>query len=165
MSKMSRDKGKRGERIVIDWLQPIVDAECKAAGVKRVLLQRNTIQSDCGGSDIVGLYWLAAEVKNCERQGPSDFEAWWKQCHEQATEGQTPVLFYTRAHQPVRVRLMGWIGGHVSCCDEPLESDLGLPALVDIGAEQFEAWFRARLGKALKQKLGFKPKYQGEWKG
>lgn len=152
MSKKSRDKGKRGERLIIDWLQPISDELHEAAGLKPVLLQRNTIQSDCGGSDIVGLRWLAAEVKNCESQGPALLDSWWQQCVEQTEEGQTSILFYTRARAPIRVRMLGWAGGHISGlpdAGEDAEPDLGVPLLVDISAEAFEIYFAQRLAHEL----------------
>jgi hypothetical protein len=147
MSKMARNKGKRGERAVIDWLQPILDEVCKKIGSKQVLLQRNTVQSDKGGTDIVGLDWLAAEVKNCESQGKANLASWWDQCDQQARDWSTsrqkmtPVLFYMRNHQPIRVRMMGWCGGH--------DTDVGLPCLIDISQEAFEAYFRVRAGVEL----------------
>jgi hypothetical protein len=142
MSKMARDKGKRGERNVIDWLQPILNELTTSKNVKQILLQRNTVQSDRGGTDICGLDWMAAEVKNCESQCKSNLDAWWKQCLEQAEEWSTrkqkltPVLFYMRNHQPIRVRMMGWVGGH--------DTEIGTPCLVDVTKEDFEAYFRLR---------------------
>src|SRR5438045_4158293 len=73
---MSRNKGKRAERQVIDLLQPIVDHCYKEAGLKPLLLQRNTVQSDQGGFDIIGLEWLALEVKH---QEILNVDAWWQQ--------------------------------------------------------------------------------------
>lgn len=141
MAKFARDKGKRGERLVIDWLQPIVDEVCDELGKSRVALQRNTVQSDEGGSDIVGLRWLAAEVKNVESQTPGNLLAWWAQCVDQAEEGQTPVLFYTKARAAIRVRMWGWVGGHF----DGLKICPGHACLVDLSAEDFEDFLRARL--------------------
>ncbi len=144
MSKKSRDKGIRGERLVIDWLQPIVDEVVNDLGLKSVSLQRNTIQSDKGGSDLHGLQWLAAEVKNCEADGPAAIDDWWEQCRAQAEEWSTerqpltPVLFYTRAHRPIRVRMFGWLAcGHAK--------GIFAGAVCDVSAEQFEAYFKLRL--------------------
>lgn len=147
----SRSKGIRGERIVIDWLQPIVDAIYAEFARPTVLLQRNTIQSDKGGSDIHGLYWLAAEVKNVANSTPGELEKHWQQCNEQWMEGQTPVLFYIIPRRGLRVRMMGWVGGHVSCAEEK-EPDYGCTALVDISQEHFEIYFRERLRAELTKK-------------
>lgn len=102
--KSSLDKGKRGEREVIALLQPIVDkvyAEFEGMRdartgyeVKGPRLQRNTLQSDSGGFDIVGLEWLALEVKF---QETLNVEVWWRQTCGQASEGQVPVLFYRKS--------------------------------------------------------------------
>jgi hypothetical protein len=97
----SRQKGRRGEREVIAMLQPIVDSVYKALDRKPVVLQRNTLQSHLGGFDVVGLNWLAVEVKHAE--APS-LGAWWKQCTDQA-QGREPVLFYRSNFQPWRIRL------------------------------------------------------------
>ena len=143
MSKKSRDKGKRGERAVIDWLQPVLNKLTKQIGVKPVLLQRNTVQSDRGGTDIIGLRWMGAEVKNCEKQNVSSLNDWWAQCVEQAEEWSepgrplTPVLFYTKAFAPIRVRLPGAIW-----C--PHAQGVHVATMVDVSAEDFEAYFLAR---------------------
>lgn len=153
---MSRNKGKRGERLIIDWLQPIVDKVYTEFSMKPVLLQRNTVQSDVGGSDICGLHWLAAEVKNCEAQGPQALHDWWKQCNEQYMEGQTPILFYTRARAPIRIRMMGHVGYHsynIEALDDPHDVDAGVAALVDISEADFEKYFEARLRSELGKKL------------
>lgn len=102
--KSSLDKGKRGEREVVAMLQPIVDkvyaefegmVDARTGHVIRgVRLQRNTLQSDAGGFDIVGLEWLALEVKY---QETLNVEAWWRQTCGQAKEGQLPVLLYRKS--------------------------------------------------------------------
>lgn len=148
MSKMARDKGKRGERMIIDWLQPIVDDLTAETGHKQITLQRNTIQSDKGGTDIVGIDWMAAEVKNCEQDNPAALEGWWKQCLDQALEWSRPghvplcpVLFYTRNHRPIRVRMYGILHDRQSV---GIAHDCWRNAVVDISAEDFEAYFRQR---------------------
>lgn len=165
MSKMARNKGKRGERHVIDWLQPIVDKVYTECGLKPVMLQRNTVQSDCGGSDLVGLHWLAAEVKNVENDSPGLLQDWWEQCNEQWLDGQTPILFYTRNHRPIRVRMMGHVGWHSYTApdfgeSERPEPDPGHPCLVDISSEDFELYFEVRLRYELRKKLNRKQVYK-----
>ncbi len=94
----SRDKGKRGEREAIQILQPAVDAaydDLEACGVAtskdRPLLQRNTVQSDRGGYDVIGLPWLALEVKNA---ATLQVPAWWKQTLKQTPPDGLPLLMW-----------------------------------------------------------------------
>lgn len=102
---MSRNKGKRGEREVIDLLQPVVNEVRQHFGLPELILKRNTLQSDRGGSDIAGLPWLAAEVK---LHAKPQVEMWWKQTMDQAEAHQVPVLFYRIDRQRSwTVRMMG----------------------------------------------------------
>jgi hypothetical protein len=104
MAKASRDKGQRGEREVIDLLQPIVDTAYKAAGREPPQLKRtSSMQADGGGCDVHGLPWLALEVKRCETL---QIESWWRQCCEQAKPGQLPVLVYRQNKRGWRVKLL-----------------------------------------------------------
>lgn len=144
----SRAKGQRGEREVIDLLQPIV-TECYSITLGIVgrgasphppppTLQRNSLQADRGGSignaDIAGLDFLAIEVKN---QAHLDVETWWRQCAECAKNSRTgaePVLIYKAGHGKWRARLKGSIGFSVS----------EVRTVCDVGLEPFLQWFRAR---------------------
>jgi hypothetical protein len=101
MSLASRNKGKRGEREVINMLQPIVDMLCKNAEVERIVLERDLMQSGRGGHDVVGLPGLAIEVKNCKTLA---LESWWKQTLQQAGSDKEPILFYKVARVGWRVR-------------------------------------------------------------
>lgn len=102
--KMSRDKGKRGEREIIDLLQPVVNEVREYLELPSLILKRNTLQSDRGGSDIAGLPWLAAEVKFHDKL---NVEVWWKQTQEQCEAGQVPILFYrTTGQRSWMVRMM-----------------------------------------------------------
>lgn len=92
--KFSRDKGQRAERAVIALLQPIVDKVFAEVGLPPAVLQRNLMQSMCGGFDIVGLDWMALEVKHHEKLQTRD---WWEQTVSQSKSGnisRLPVLFY-----------------------------------------------------------------------
>lgn len=94
MGKMSRDKGARGEREIIDLLQPIANAVYAEAGQHAPQLKRtSSMQADGGGCDIAGIDWLALEVKRCETLHVAQ---WWQQCLKQAKSGQMPVLAYRR---------------------------------------------------------------------
>ena len=103
MGKMARDKGARGEREVIDLLQPIVDNAYRLAGVAAPQLKRtSSMQADGGGCDVHGIDWLALEVKRCETL---QLDAWWRQCLQQAKPGQMPVLIYRQNSKQWRARL------------------------------------------------------------
>src|SRR5512138_2214874 len=126
MGKMARDKGARGEREVIDLLQPIVDTAYRQAGKEPPQLKRTSrTQADGGGCDICGLDWLALEVKRCETL---QLDAWWRQCVAQARDGQVPVLLYRQNGGKWHARLY---------------VDLGRPAITvraDLGLADFCAW-------------------------
>lgn len=100
--RMSRNKGARGEREIIAYLQPIVDKVCAEAGVPSIRVQRNLLQAHSGGHDIHGLEWLAMEVK---RQEKENVPGWWRQTLRQCLPTQTPVLVYRANHQPWAVRM------------------------------------------------------------
>lgn len=144
---LSRNKGKRAEREVIELLQPIV-TELYLNLVKRCAptLQRNTLQSDSGGCDISGLEWLALEVKHCETFNLND---WWKQTVRQSeghSDPKEPVLFYRRNNVAWRVRMRGVAG----------RTDSYAFALVDISVEAFLMYFRKRLANELLVKYASK---------
>lgn len=137
----SRDKGKRGEREVIELLQPVVNEVRESFGLAPMLLKRNTLQADRGGSDIAGLHWLAIE---CKYQEQTNTTAWWKQTLEQAQADQEPVLFYRRNNIAWRVKMHGLLG-RVSCGQQ-------VPVTVDV--LDFIKWFRMRLIQQLEKEQG-----------
>lgn len=130
---MSRNKGKRGEREIITLLQPLIDQVCAACNVDAPMLKRNTLQSDGGGFDIVGLNWIALEVKYHET---FQVEKWWEQCVRQAGPEQMPVLVYRRnGMRTWHVRMFGFVG----------EPSCGHTVPVVVTWEDFLKWFRTRL--------------------
>jgi hypothetical protein len=139
--KMSRDKGKRGEREVIELLQPVVDEVRGLFGLPALKLKRNTLQSDSGGSDIAGLMWLALE---CKWQETIQLGAWWKQTLEQCGPEQEPVLFYKRNHVDFRVGMLGWLGTR----------HCGHTTMVVVSVEDFLKWFRLRLMQQYEMETG-----------
>lgn len=134
--KSGQDKGKRGEREVIALLQPVVNEVYEAHDMDAPRLQRNTLQSDKGGQDIVGLDWLAPEVKWCEQL---QVYQWWQQTLRQAGAGKVPVLFYKRNKVDWKVRMYGRLG--MPTCERLV------PVTVDL--LDFLDWFRARLVQEL----------------
>ena len=127
MTINSRSKGGRGEREVIALLQPIVDDVYRQAGKQAPQLQRNSMQANgLGGCDIVGLPWLAIEVKRCETLL---LDQWWQQCCSQAQRGAMPVLVYRQSKQPWKVRLYAGLAYWCKSGDTgPLLQHLWTPA-------------------------------------
>lgn len=132
MSLMGLNKGKRAEREVVKLLQPVVSEVCTALKREIILLERNLMQSHRGGYDIVGLDWMALEVKHHEQLAP---EQWWKQALRQAKAFQEPVLFYRKNNVKFRVRMKGslWHGVIEHECP------------VDISVDDFLNYFKLRL--------------------
>lgn len=137
MGLMQRNKGKRGEREVISILQPVVDEVYSAHGLEPPKLKRNQNQSDGGGYDIVGLDFLALEVKYHER---AQVLAWWRQAERQAGPGQLPVLFWRSNGLSWRVCMNAQIGF-------PSGSRTTLRVTVD--TPDFCDWLRVRIHEEL----------------
>jgi hypothetical protein len=131
--RMARNKGARGEREIIKLLEPIVKEECTKVGKQSLILQRNSLQSRFGGSDLAGCFFLAAEVKYCES---IQIASWWNQTVAQVRGDQVPVLFYRKNLERWKCRMFGKLplgdGRHVTT-----------PCDISIGA--FLIWFRHRL--------------------
>lgn len=137
---MSRNKGKQGEREVIGILQPIVSQVYEAMGVDAPRLQRNLLQSDGGGFDILGLDWMALEVKFHKTLSVG---AWWRQTLAQCGHRQTPVLFYRQNKVEWKVR-----------CFVTMQAGgtwLTMPATMEV--QEWLRWFRARLVEEVSQAL------------
>jgi hypothetical protein len=135
--KSSKRKGYRGEKEVIDLLQPIVNDVCGLG--TEVVLERNLMQARKGGCDMVGLDWISLEVK---RQEKVQVSVWWKQTLRQCKDGQTPVLLYRENHAPwkCRMRVRLELGGGKQ-----------LLATVDIDIATFLLYFRHRTKHELGQ--------------
>lgn len=134
-----RKKGQRAERMIIDLLQPLVNEAYSAAGRQPPLLQRNLMQSDRGGFDIVGLDWLAVEVKHHENLGQYNLDQFWAQTKRQAGPGQLPVLFYRRNNVAWRVQTFGYL----------MADKKRVKTRVDISLDAFLVFFRTRLTECL----------------
>ena len=147
-----RTKGASAEREVIKILQPIVDDVRTVLGLETVKLQRNALQSDSGGYDIVGIDWLALEVKRCETLS---INAWWAQTVRQTGKGQTGVLIYRQSRQKWKVMLNGVLPS----------ANQGLAVRVTVDISDFLAYFRMRLeqqwstvhleGSAIKEMINY----------
>ena len=104
MSRMSKNKGMRGEYEVAALLQNIKDEVAEAFGKLEFSTKvvRNLEQTRGGGFDLTGAFNYAVEVKFQEQFSLVD---WWHQAVTQAPEGMIPVLIYRKANVKFRVRL------------------------------------------------------------
>lgn len=133
-NSFARDKGQRAERQIIKMLQPIVDKVYLEAGLVNDTpsLERNLMQSNKGGYDIVGLEWLALEVKH---QETLQVAQWWEQARRQAGDsGKVPVLIYKKNNVKWRVVMFAKLAPP---CSEWAE--------VDISVDSFLVYFEARV--------------------
>jgi len=118
--KMSRNKGQRGERealgLIAGWLLEVAPDQCPE-------LKRNLMQSREGGHDLVGLDWLAIEVK---RQEALAVGSWWKQTVRQAGADKVPFLMWRQNRTPwrFRVRLSALHGLTPTCGQSVVVCDL-----------------------------------------
>lgn len=135
---MSRRKGARGEREVIDLLQPVVNEVYEACAYpddEIPKLKRNSLQSDEGGSDVAGLPWLALEVKFYAKIENHQLMKFWVQTLRQAGMSRAPVLFYRRNSCSWSVMMTGMLGA----------PGWGYTVPVIVTPQDFLLWFRTRL--------------------
>lgn len=146
-TNFSQQKGKRAERAAIQLLQPVVNKCYAKCGLTPPTLARNSMQSRFGGHDIVGLEWLALEIKHHEKQ---QLKVWWEQTKSQSIKhkqslGKTyygsiePVLMYKANNVRWQVRLRGYLPA----------GKKRIKATVDISIETFLLWFEHRLDSEL----------------
>lgn len=137
MSRINvKQKGAKAERDVIAMLQPVVNEVCGELGIEPMVLKRNLEQTRGGGYDIVGVDWLAVEVKH---QTMDRRDAWWEQTKKQAGVDQEPILVYKLTGNKWWVRMYGRLqhGSDFVRCP------------VDITPAAFLVYFRHRLKKEL----------------
>ena len=128
-------KGKRAEREMVKILQPVVAKAWATVGGMPdscPVLSRNLVQSRQGGYDLVGLDWLALEVKHHETLKVRD---WWSQALRQARTDQTPVLVYKKNNVKWRAVVWGYVPAGAKRIRCP----------VDIDLESFLLWFEHRV--------------------
>lgn len=142
----ARDKGQRAERQVVKMLQPVVDWVYGEHGIEAPMLERNLMQSHKGGHDIVGLDWLALEVKHHETLA---VEQWWEQTKAQAEKAGKaagrmvePVLLYKQNRTKWRVRLFGVLKAG--------RNEVRCP--VEVSEEAFLVWFHHSLDHELRNR-------------
>jgi hypothetical protein len=135
----SRSKGQRGERelakLFIETMLAVEATLPEHYPFKHKLasatVQRNTLQSDKGGFDLVGIPLLAPECKFAET---FTLDAWWQQTLRQCKPGLFPCLFYRRARQPWRVR-------SYTSLQNPGISETMQWIVADYSIDGFMAWY------------------------
>lgn len=133
------NKGKEGEREAIKFLQPTINEAYAHFGMEPPQLLRNQMQSAVGGYDIVGLDWIALEIKRCEQLS---INAWWKQVTTAAQDGQVPVIMFRQNRKKWRFIMPLWAHtggtGH-----EPYRAEISPEAFLD--------WLSKRLQYEIKK--------------
>ena len=138
----AKQKGARAEREAIQLLQPIVDKVYFQYGLEAPTLQRNQMQSHMGGFDIVGVEWMALEIKH---QETLHVNQWWAQTKRQAGKSRVPILMYKVSRvgwlvlMRARLPIQGMEGG-------------GIRVSATVTLENFLAYFEARTRQSLEQK-------------
>lgn len=146
----AKQKGANGEREVAALLQPVVDkAYMETLGItlgEVPKLQRNLLQTREGGYDLVGLDWLALEVKRVEALGvggirKGHIRQWWAQCVASATRGKEPVLIYRPNGWTWTIRMYG----HLSLPDRDGVRGKRVKTPVTCELEAFMIWLDLRI--------------------
>ena len=135
----SRSKGQRGEREICKFLQEATNEVYDYHETPNApVIERNQLQSNNGGYDLLGIDWLAPEVKMCET---FLLDKWWDQTLRQCAPNQVPVLIYRKSRVKWRVRMLGSIfinrGGNSHGC------------IVDIALDDFRIWFQSSLSSRI----------------
>lgn len=129
----SRSKGKSGEREVRKLMQAVVDKAVESANLGPCgprLVQRNLLQSDRGGPDLVGVPGMAIEVK---RHATLRVPTWWEQTVRQAEQipGHIPVLLYRPDRGKWKARIYAKL---------PIDREKALTMPVDLEMPEFTTW-------------------------
>ena len=128
MGARSRNKGARGEReaakLLLGWLA--------AAGIDADI-HRNGDQARSGGFDLVGLPWLAVEVKCAEALRCGEW--WWQTVAQAKHAGRLSALMYRQSRRPWRFRIQAVV--LVGDGSESVSVD------IDLDAEQARLWVQA----------------------
>ncbi len=142
-------KGKTGEREIKDAfisVMKLVEAENWLTGVSEKV-KRNTLQSDRGGEDLVGIPLLSVEVK---RQETLSIEGWWRQTKGQADKSKLmPVLMYRQNHKSWHVVTYAqlWHPGYQA--NLWVRADFSLPEFMEWYKALYREWLTANPQSAL----------------
>lgn len=131
-----RNKGHKGELEVVQLLTAYARPVCEWMGRDVPEFKRNVTQSQGGGYDVVGLEWLAIEVKRVE----TEFQKkWWTQVLDAKGEAQVACLLFRRNRGSWRamVELATPVGSRLITVHATLDVD------------QFKYWFQWQLASRL----------------
>lgn len=148
--KKSQAKGKAGEREACKLMQAILDKALEKSGTGKPgsrHVQRNTLQADGGGADLIGIPGMAVEIK---RQAVLRVETWWKQAVSQAElqGGQVPVLLYRQDRKQWQARIYAKL---------PIDREEALTMPVDLSIKEFSEWAVEYLVKRLQAEAAIAP--------
>lgn len=133
VGKGAKNKGANAEREVAKLFQPILNEEYAKIDKEAPEMKRNLEQTRGGGYDLVGLDWLALEVK---RQENLSIPAWWRQTLKQSSEGQTPVLIYRQNNKPWKVIMMGGLR---------VDKGKWISTRVEVSIDEFKVFLRRKI--------------------
>jgi hypothetical protein len=126
----AKNKGRSGEQEILGILGNVLVEEYHQRGWP--IPEGGLLRRGPNGKDIVGLSWLAPEIKRHEQCNEFRVEVWWEQAKKNANGGM-PVLFWRQNYSPWNVRMYGRLdlvnGGAVR-----------LP--VDIAFDHFMTWYK-----------------------
>jgi hypothetical protein len=132
----AKAKGRAGEMEILAMLSNIIKEEYSKRGWPWP--EHGVLRRGPNGKDIVGLAWLAPEVKRHETINDYKLEMFWAQAKENAKNGADPVLLWRQNNSCWKVRMFGKLvfcdGGAVRCP-------------VDITYEDFLLWFKHKLAR------------------
>lgn len=155
----ARSKGRRGEQELLKLLQSVINEAYEAAKQDGLIdatvgmldlpkLERNLFQWAKGGCDIIGIDWMAPEVKRVESITVGGLNGWWEQAKAQAKvravemgRDVEPVLFYRPNSSLWEVRMYA----HLT-----VNADVRIKTYADVPWIAFRAWFKMRLLQELK---------------
>jgi len=137
MSSMAKTKGANGEREVIALLQPVVNKVYTEFGIEPPRLLRNLEQFRFSGFDLIGIEWVAIEVK---RQETLNVNTWWEQTKKSAGQTKEPILIYRQNQRKWNVVMFGYLPA----------GDRKVRCRVEVNQVSFLVWFETRLREELK---------------
>jgi Holliday junction resolvase len=136
MSKLSRNKGARGEREFLKLITKLLSDR----GIK-VELRRNYDQTAIGGADCLKLPGVAIEVK---RQEKLELSKWWRQAIDQSLRCDAlPVLAYRQNRNQWEIFVPAetkpnYLRSHV------FQERTGLPKAAILSPEEFADFYVKR---------------------